>query len=594
MAVADSALPVWTIRPNWVEGITERLSWWTDVLEASDGSEQRTAMRLSPRRSFEMTFNPVGADRSYFELWLHRLGAREFMLPLFHDRAKLTSNVAANAVSLPALTDFREFTVGGMALVLGDSPHDFTAVSITSVTPTAIGIAAPIGRAWPKGATVHPLRRSRLSDETESAALTSTVGEASLEFELNQANDYGPGEWAGDLFEGLPVLRDKPNRAESIDLSFIRKAFALESPHGLRHLADDAGRAFTVQKLSYQLRGLQARSAFRSLLYRLNGRQRPLWVPTFNEDIVLARPAAATDTALHVRKIGYAYTGGATSGRDRILIGGTIPARITATGAALAAAEERLNLSGPVGAILPQGRSAAFLEASRLDQDAIEITHHSDTVAECNLVFRAFKNTRVAPTVLATPIPATAKSDATCGTPEEGNPCARILPPWGIRIRTVITNMDSYTEGSRVSGRWLRPQFDIVNDEDAAVVSTMNADFGDFTSMDNSGNLLVVLETFLQPPGAIGGIRMWTIYVEPERILQYMPEGSFWEIRDQFGSGAWPVPGEAMARFQYQWKEDVDWRDGLWHPASEQPFPGNPYNLYGLFPYDYRFKTPRE
>jgi hypothetical protein len=68
--VADADLPVWSIKPNWVNGIREKLSWLTDVLASSYGTEQRRALRLSPRREFEMTFNPVDEARSYFDLFL--------------------------------------------------------------------------------------------------------------------------------------------------------------------------------------------------------------------------------------------------------------------------------------------------------------------------------------------------------------------------------------------------------------------------------------------------------------------------------------------------------------------------------------------
>jgi hypothetical protein len=89
----DAELPLWTIRPNWREGILERLSWLTDVLGGSWGTEQRRALRLSPRRQFEINFNPIDAARSYFELWLHRYGSIEFMVPLFHDRGRLSASI---------------------------------------------------------------------------------------------------------------------------------------------------------------------------------------------------------------------------------------------------------------------------------------------------------------------------------------------------------------------------------------------------------------------------------------------------------------------------------------------------------------------
>lgn len=425
--VADSALPVWTIRPNWREPVLERLEWMTDVIEASDGNEQRRALRLSPRRSFEMTFNPFNADRSYFDLFLHRLGAEEFMVPLWHDQAKVNIALAAGVTAIPVDTTYREFVAGGMALIVGADPHVFDAIEITAVTDTQITAGVgEVTRSWPAGARIYPLRRARLSDESMFAAITNRVGQATLEFQLNQANDIASeGEWEGETYLGLPVIATPPNRKEQIDLSYLRKLTVLDNDQGLRYLTDEADRAFTTQMHYWQMRGRQEHWEFRQMLYRLRGKQTPVWLPTFNDDLTLARDVSAAGTAVHVNKIGYAYTGGVQPGREHIMFrtsAGNYIAKISGTGAPLAADEERLNLTAAVGADLAAGRSASFLEASRLDHDTVEITHYTDTdgMAECKTTFRSFANTRAAPAIIYYPIPTTEQEMLRCGEPAEG------------------------------------------------------------------------------------------------------------------------------------------------------------------------------
>lgn len=416
----DSALPVWTIKPNWREGINESLEWLTDVIDADDGSEQTRALRLSPRRRLEMTFTPWDEHRSYFELWLHRLADDEFMVPLWHDRAKLSANVAANAVAIPFDNTNREFDVGGMCLLIGDDPHSFDARTILSMTDGGITLTAGVSRSWLKGATIFPLRRTRLSDESRMAALTSRVATASLEFELNQANDIADdGVWGGALYNGLPIITSKPNYSEALDMGFFRQAETVASDHGLSHTAKNAERAFTTQIHTFRANGRAEQMALRQMLYRLRGRSQYAWLPTFNQDMRLARAAGAADLAINIRKIGYGYTGGVQSGREHILIDGTIPRKINSTGAPLATTEERLNLSAAVGAALPAGRSASFMDVCRLDQDRVEIFHHTDSegVADCKAAFRSILATRQAPAVLHFPIPAAEKNAFACGTP---------------------------------------------------------------------------------------------------------------------------------------------------------------------------------
>ena len=41
--------PLWTIRPNWRNGVLERLEWLTNVISGETGVEQRRSVRPSPR-----------------------------------------------------------------------------------------------------------------------------------------------------------------------------------------------------------------------------------------------------------------------------------------------------------------------------------------------------------------------------------------------------------------------------------------------------------------------------------------------------------------------------------------------------------------
>lgn len=418
---ADNELPVWTIRPNWLNGVLERLEWLTDVIGSTYGTEQRRALRLSPRRSFEMTFNPIDEARSYFDLWLHRLGSSEFMVPLFHDRGKLAANVSAAQDTIPVDTTYREFVAGGMAVILGDDPFTFDVLEITDVAAGQLTInPLGLGRAWGKGTAIYPLRRTRISQESLFAAITNRVGEASLQFELNQANDIpDEGAWALS-YNGLPILLDKPNRRERLEVTYSRNSLLLDNEVGLRHLLDDAGRAFTVQTYGRMMRGRAEHWAFRQMLYRLRGQAVPCWLPSFNRDFTLARSHLAANAFIDVRKIGYAYTGGAISGRRHVLFNTAAPLarEIINTGAPLSAAEERLMLSGALGTALTKGTTGSFLEITRLATDAVEITHHTDTdgVAECNLSFRGFRDERTIGTTISYPIPITGQNNAPCGT----------------------------------------------------------------------------------------------------------------------------------------------------------------------------------
>lgn len=429
-------LPVWTIRPNWKDGITERLDWLTDILASTTGAEQRRMVRLSPRRSFEMTFNPVGRDRTLLDLYMHRMGTEEWLIPLWHDKAKLDTAANSGAVSVSVDTRWREFREGDFAILYKDA-WTYEVVEIFVVADGALTFTSALNNNWKKGSAIYPLRQARIQADNQSVkALTGTVGEAQVLFNLSLANDF-TGSFAGMVtYQGRPVITIPPNRSESLDLAFARNLYLRDSQMGLVYQRDDAERPFTTQAHNWMAEGREARWKLRQMLYALGGRQKSIWMPTFNDDVILSRAATMGNNYIDIQAIGWTYTGGVSSGREFIRIGGEI-VRVIGVGSPLAAGEERLMLSAPLGSGKPLGASGSFLDTARQDNDTIEITHHvdADGVMEVTSAFRTFKDSRSTPSPIYLPIPTAEESIIPCGTPgDEVNPCNPVFPGWYLRL----------------------------------------------------------------------------------------------------------------------------------------------------------------
>lgn len=412
----EPTLPVWTVRPNWKGGVLERLEWLTNVLMSSTGAEQRRALRLSPRRSVEITINPTQNERTFVDLLLHKLGSNEWLFPLWFDKARLSVAAELGADRIDFDNTFREFTDGGLALIYKDA-FTWEVISIAGQDDTGLDLALPLDGPWGKNVAVYPLRQARLQNETELRALSSRVGESVLLWTITEANDYPEEMPDAQTFEGMPVLTIAPNRSQDITVNHTRLAVDRDNQVGIPYRVDSAGRAFQVQSHSWMLVGRQAQAEFRSMLYWLRGRQRAVWLPSFNEDIVTSRASANASTNLDIQKIGIAYAGGVIPGRDVVRVNG-IPARITALGAPQSPQEERLRIGAGLTAAVPAGRRGSFMSPARLNQDGIEILHHADTngAAECSTTFKSFSNTRVASGTIYNPIPISAKTDERCGT----------------------------------------------------------------------------------------------------------------------------------------------------------------------------------
>jgi hypothetical protein len=449
-------LPVWTVRPNWAQGILERLEWLTDVLASDTGAEQRRAVRLTPRRSFEITVNPTRAERTYLDLMLHRLGSESWYFPLWHDQATLTADASAHTFRLAIDNTFREHQDGGLALLFR-STFEWDVVQIASQDDTGLDLANPgnSDKAWPKGTKVYPLRVATLQTDTSMKAITSRVGESVLQFTVNEANPYP--EMSGGamvMYDGSPILTLAPNRSEEITSDHTRLTDEADGEVGLRYRLDSADRAFAVQSHNWQIKGREAHADFRSFLYTLNGRQKMVWLPSFNDDLFLARPVAAAATRADIENIGLKYVGGSSPipGRATFWTGQEV-VKHAGFSTPLGAGEERLNLVTPTAHPYAVGQAWSFMEAARLDQDAIELHHHTDSdgVMEISAGFHTFANTRDAAGSYFLPVPDAVKSPANCGTPIGLNPCADVSP-WTYKLTFYHTNPAFFVGPNYIEG----------------------------------------------------------------------------------------------------------------------------------------------
>lgn len=198
------------------------------------------------------------------------------------------------------------------------------------------------------------------------------------------------GEYLGNL-----VLEDEPNENGGIRYQYNRKEYLLDTNVGLQLLSDVA--PHINQNHSWFSKGRENAWRLRGLLYALQGKRRPIWVPSFFADFELAEDAADDATVLTVRRCGYADIGGPFTHRDHILIhmrDGTRLYRKLLDGAVVGeeGLYEEIVLDAPTGVALTPDSvlRISFITFCRLDQDSIELVHHSDSkgVTTATLVWR--------------------------------------------------------------------------------------------------------------------------------------------------------------------------------------------------------------
>lgn len=422
--IADANLPTFPFRVNWKAGVAERLEWKTDVLGDFLGNEQRRALRLTPRREFEVTLTLWDADRAFWDLWLHRMAGVEFLFPVWHDSVRASQDAPQGQKTIWADTRGLEFQIGSYGLLRGLTAQSFERFQIAEVYDDRIVTVANLVLAWPKGTRVEPVLRGRLTDQTNVKPVSTRASETQAVIQCVREQPYGEGVDSWDQYMGMPVLAITPNRSEDLSSSFDWAFSESDSLSGRRFRKSDTGRASVHQKHTWLLKGRTAKVLFRQLCYRLRGSAKAFWLPTFNDDLALSRNAGVAATSIYVKAMGFAYTGGPTSGREYVCVqkrdGTRLYRRITGTAASGSVTEERLVLDAPLPGGLTMGEVSriSWMDTARFENDRIEMSHvnAADGATTVAGVFQTFRHGRSAPAILSAPIPQAAKVFTSCGT----------------------------------------------------------------------------------------------------------------------------------------------------------------------------------
>lgn len=402
LRITGNRLVAWTFVPDWTDGVLERLAWLTDVLASGSGAEQRRALRLAPRRSFETRQLVEGRERALLDLSLAGWGARVWALPVWPDVQQLASAVALGAVTVPCITAQRDFYAGGVAVMIGADAFDAEAVEVLSVGTTALTLKRPTQRAWAAGARLYPARSAQLLQQPTLHRKTDRLAQVDVAFRLVDASDWPTT--AATQYRGAPVFSLRPDESEDLTSTWQRLLLELDNGTGAPALIDTADLGFAIQGHRWTLGGRTEQAAWRSLVYGLRGRQAVVWLPTHADDLTLVAVAGSAAATIDVAAVGYTRFAVGRPGRRDVRIelsdGSVLHRRITGA-SEISASIERLALDTAPGVALNPPASAgvqvtriSYLQLVRLDQDEIELHHLTDAdgVARVQVVWRTLRD----------------------------------------------------------------------------------------------------------------------------------------------------------------------------------------------------------
>lgn len=381
MGFDASSLRIWPVTPDWSNGLSEVLSFGTDILTASATAvTQHRSYRVGPRRGFAFDVLSGAQERRVADMLIagHR---GVWQLPIWPDVQWLTAPLASGVTEIPCVTAGFDFAIGGLVL-LYTSVNRWEVAQVDAIASDHLALVDATAQGFGPGSRLYPLRRARLQPGAEERLSNDDVGRRRFVFDIAEPCDW-PALVGPPSYLTHPVLDVRPDESQDPSASYNRLLQVVDDGIGMPLSYDLANQALRAQRSSWVLFGRPQHTWFRSLLYTLDGRRVPLWLPSFTSDLKPAAAIAGGSTSLSVEWAGYTLFGKAQQNRKDVRIeltdGSVLYRRIT--DAVEAGATETLTLSASLdgGSIaLERIRAVSFMALSTLASDEVELEHVTD------------------------------------------------------------------------------------------------------------------------------------------------------------------------------------------------------------------------
>lgn len=377
------SLPLFSVRPNWAGGVTERIDFKTEVLSSESDNEQRRSIRRFPRRSFEATFSRHDVRRARLNNFITGVGNNKVLVPLWTEQYAIPATLGST-VDFPADTlPMREFSLNTLVWVNAGDPSvsEILTISAVDLLNDRITFASAPVRTWPAGTPITPLRIARLLDAPQMDNLTDRVGSVQIRFSLSDSDPWPDPSWGFCA----PVFRFPINRAIPVNNGYDHPtANLLDNDYGPVDVQDFYSVARVSVRCGLTFRGRANLFAFRQFIAMARGRAVRFWMPSMTQDM---QPLGDfSGIYVDMRDAGFAdYMARAQDARavvavvfhdGRRTIYRTIDFVEKVTGG------ERVYFTQPMPATsLVDVQRLMFMIPARFDQDGFEIQHLVDNSA---------------------------------------------------------------------------------------------------------------------------------------------------------------------------------------------------------------------
>jgi len=354
----------------------ENLEWLTDILKSIDGSEQRLALRKTPRQHYR--FNcviPNEQQQAALEAIMFAWTKRLWGIPVWGELVLHSAVINVNDTTISFDTQYADFRDSSYAIIWQDY-DSYEVVKIATVDADKLNLEKPVLNEWTGSKFIMPFRIGYMNGNPTLSYDADEFGIFTCGFIIRYnelIEDFTP---SGDgVYDGYPVL-DATLEGSGLELSTNPDMKSIDFGMSDFSLVSDSDFNTYVQKHVFRYATKSDIWEFRGLLHYLYGRQGICWIITDKDDFEQTQTLGAAVTELIVTNVGWAQYMGLNTLRTHIAFifpDGTKYYR-EITGITESGDEEIIGLSSALGVEVAVGDcNICMMDKCRLTDDKVEI-----------------------------------------------------------------------------------------------------------------------------------------------------------------------------------------------------------------------------
>lgn len=290
-------------RIDWSTQPEMSIQYLTEIIEAFDGTEQRTALRDTPRCSLSYLYSVTDEQQYRFDNKLATsLGG--MMVPMWPLQCQLERAVQRGDASVALDTINAHVMASDTLLISEDDESEI--VSVESVDGRVVTLARLAKKTFSTSAVVLPVRIAYTADESNAISLLRSFDQHSITFDVDETQILKPAPV--DDFErlsGRPIFPFRPDRSKDVTTQYNRLRETLDPLIGARSIYDRARGTVKILGQTFTFFSEQERQRFEDFSELMTGAQGEFYIEGPGQAFELSEDIVVPTYKIRIKNSGY-------------------------------------------------------------------------------------------------------------------------------------------------------------------------------------------------------------------------------------------------------------------------------------------------